>query len=169
MASLPTHAIAAAAIGTVAGAPPRVLVWAAICACIPDADVIAFGLGIPYEHPLGHRGFSHSLLFAAIAGAAVWLATRGGWRAALVCAAATASHGLLDACTDGGLGVGFFIPFDNGRYYLPWRPIRTSPISVRDFISRYGLSVLANEAVYVWTPAAIAALASAVARNWRRR
>lgn len=32
--------------------------------------------------------------------------------------------------TDGGLGVAFFSPFDNKRYFLPWRPIRVSPISV---------------------------------------
>jgi hypothetical protein len=25
--------------------------------------------------------------------------------------------------TNGGLGVAFFSPFDNGRYFLPWRPI----------------------------------------------
>src|SRR5437667_359091 len=47
------------------GSLPRSLVIVgAICASVPDADVGAFGLGIPYEHPLGHRGFTHSLLFA---------------------------------------------------------------------------------------------------------
>jgi hypothetical protein len=35
---------------------------------------------------------------------------------------ATASHGVLDATTNGGLGVAFFSPFDNRRYFLPWRP-----------------------------------------------
>ncbi len=27
---------------------------------------------------------------------------------------------------DKGLGVGFFIPFDNRRYFMPWRPIYAS-------------------------------------------
>jgi hypothetical protein len=27
---------------------------------LPDTDAIAFGLGIPYGHALGHGGFSHS-------------------------------------------------------------------------------------------------------------
>jgi hypothetical protein len=31
----------------------------------------------------------------------------------------TASHGMLDAMTDGGLGVAFFAPFDNARYFFP--------------------------------------------------
>jgi hypothetical protein len=32
---------------------------------------------------------------------------------------ATAGHGLLDAMTNGGLGLAFFSPFDNHRYFLP--------------------------------------------------
>ena len=27
----------------------------------------------------------------------------------------------------GGLGVAFFSPFSNARYFLPWRPIRVAP------------------------------------------
>ena len=33
----------------------------------------------------------------------------------------TASHGVLDALTDGGLGVAFFSPFDQTRYFFPFR------------------------------------------------
>ena len=40
---------------------------------------------------------------------------------------ASGVHGLLDAMTDGGLGVAFFSPFDNRRYFLPWTPIRVIP------------------------------------------
>jgi hypothetical protein len=36
----------------------------------------------------------------------------------------TASHGALDAMTDGGLGIAFFAPFDNTRYFFPFRPIK---------------------------------------------
>ncbi len=32
---------------------------------VPDADVLAFKFGIPYAAMLGHRGLSHSLVFAA--------------------------------------------------------------------------------------------------------
>ena len=30
------------------------------CSIIPDADVITFSLGFPYDHLFGHRGFFHS-------------------------------------------------------------------------------------------------------------
>ena len=36
------------------------------CSLIPDADVIAFPLGIPYAHWLGHRGITHSILFSVL-------------------------------------------------------------------------------------------------------
>src|SRR5215831_7502105 len=57
---------------------------------------------------------------------------------------ATASHGVLDAMTNGGLGVAFFSPFDTTRYFLPWRPIRVSP-------SRFGSS-LASSAILLREP-----------------
>jgi len=33
---------------------------------IPDADVIMFAFGFPYEHLLGHRGLSHAPAVAAV-------------------------------------------------------------------------------------------------------
>ena len=64
----------------------------------------------------------------------------------------TASHGILDAMTDGGLGVAFLAPFDNSRYFFPWRPVMVSPIGVAPFFSRYGLNVLLSEIVWIWEP-----------------
>jgi inner membrane protein len=66
---------------------------------------------------------------------------------------ATASHGLLDGMTDGGLGVVFFSPFNNTRYFLPWRPIRVSPIGVTHFFSHRGLEVVQSELLWIWLPA----------------
>jgi inner membrane protein len=114
--------------------------------------VIGFALAIRYEDPLGHRGFSHSLVFAAMPSAGV---VYSGFRESLAdrrlkCTllvhffVVTASHGPLDAMTDGGLGIAFFAPFDNTRYFLPWRPIVVSPIGVAAFFSRWGLEVLAG-------------------------
>jgi inner membrane protein len=65
---------------------------------------------------------------------------------------ATASHGVLDALTNGGLGVAFFAPFDNARYFFPFTPIEVSPISVRAFFTARGARVLASEFVWVWLP-----------------
>src|SRR5215471_12262322 len=66
---------------------------------------------------------------------------------------ATVSHGLLDAMTNCGLGVAFFSPFDTARYFLPWRPILVSPISVAQFFSGRGLAVLQSEILWIWLPA----------------
>jgi inner membrane protein len=43
---------------------------------------------------------------------------------ALCIAVATASHGILDAFTNGGLGVAFFAPFDKTRYFFPVTPMK---------------------------------------------
>jgi inner membrane protein len=126
-------------------------------AAAPDLDVLALQVGVPYAHPLGHRGFSHSLCFAALVGLVslpLWRRTApGGARlAALLTGLAVASHGLLDTLTDRGGGVGLLIPFVDRRYSAPWHPILTSPLSVRAFFSERGLAVLSNEAVWIGLP-----------------
>ena len=85
-------------------------------------------------------------------------------------AAITMTHGLLDAMTDGGLGVGFFIPFSAERYFLPWTPIEVSPIGVKQFFSARGMAVIRSELLFVWVPV-LAALAGSkgLQRAWSRR
>jgi len=66
-----THAMVGASLGAASRAPVSrlwLVLLLAVLAMLPDADVLAFWLGIPYAAPLGHRGFSHSLAFAALAG-----------------------------------------------------------------------------------------------------
>jgi inner membrane protein len=60
--------------------------------------------------------------------------------------------------TDGGLGVAFFAPFSNTRYFLPWTPIRVSPIGVSRFFTERALVVLKSEFVWIWIPAMLLAL-----------
>ena len=131
--------------------------WAAALSMLPDIDVLAFGFGVAYGDFLGHRGFSHSLLFALLVSLLV-VATRFRetplWRSGLLVAfffLVTASHGVLDALTDGGLGIAFFSPFDDSRYFLPWSPLQVSPIG-RGFFSEEGLEVLGNEALWIGLP-----------------
>ncbi|MCI0527086.1 MAG: metal-dependent hydrolase, partial [Nitrospira sp.] len=62
----------------------------------------------------------------------------------------TASHGVLDAMTDGGLGIAFFAPLDNTRYFLPFRPIPVAPIGLSAFFSIWGLEVLWAEFILFW-------------------
>lgn len=121
-----------------------------VLSVLPDADVVAFRLGIPYGDPFGHRGMTHSLAFAlamgVLAGVVQRLRERPWPRDALLVAAVVASHGLLDACTTGGKGVEFFWPVDTGRYFLPWALIPVAPIGGR-MLSARGLHVVLFEAV----------------------
>jgi inner membrane protein len=176
VASAFSHAVAALGIGACfyrPGTPRRVWVVGMACSVIPDLDVIGFRFGIRYGNFWGHRGFTHSLLFAALLASAVMLA---GFRHVsprldrlpmwIYFFLATASHGFLDAMTDGGLGVAFFAPFDNHRYFLPWRPIHVSPIGFGRFFSERGVAVLRSELAWIWLPAGLLALSIWVMR-WR--
>jgi inner membrane protein len=175
VASAFTHAIAGLAIGTAfrgKQTPARYWVLGATFAALPDLDGVGFWLGVPYESTFGHRGFSHSLIFAAMLAALGLLAFRDRvfdadrTRIWMYLFLATASHGVLDAMTSGGGGVAFFAPVVNERYFFPWRPILVSPMSVRRFFSERGVRILATELVYVWIPAALfAATALAVRRR----
>ncbi len=137
----------------------------AICSVIPDLDVIGFRFGIRYGDFWGHRGFTHSILFAALLASAATLTVfhhvspgLDRLRMCIYLFLATASHGFLDAMTDGGLGVAFFAPFDNNRYFLPFRPIHVSPIGAGRFFTHRGLEVLQSELLWIWLPAALVAL-----------
>ena len=141
----------------------RLLLAGVVCSILPDLDVIAFRFNVSYADILGHRGLSHSLLFALAAGLLAALAApllkSGRWAAFLVCAGGALSHIVLDAMTNGGLGVALFWPFSEARYFFPWRPIAVSPLSLRHFFAQGGLAVLKSEAVWIWLPS-LAAMAA---------
>ena len=177
MASAISHPAAVLALRPWLGeavAGPRAALLAAVCSVLPDVDVIGFWLGIPYGAPLGHRGLTHSIAFAFALAAAVTAIffRRPPPRVTLfgflfLCAA---SHGLFDAMTDGGLGVAFWAPFDDTRYFLPWRPIHVSPFGLGGFFGERGLRILGSEIVALWIPClALGALGWAVRTSGRRR
>ena len=148
---------------------PRLLALALACAVLPDLDALGLWLGIPYEHPLGHRGLTHSLPFAvAMAGAGALFAPALGADASIafgVLLVSAASHGLLDASTNGGLGVALFSPFSHRRIFLPWRVIEVSPLRPSALFSRRGLRVLRSEIRWVWGPCGVLALAGMALRR----
>lgn len=154
---------------------PRAMLWlGAFCTIVPDFDVVGFAFGVGYADVFGHRGFTHSLLFAGILSAIlvqVFLHHRDD-ASKPACFAflflCTASHGMFDALTNGGLGVAFFAPFDDTRYFSPWRPIQVSPIGVRRFFSRWGAGVILTEIIWMWIPALVIGLV-ALAINRRKR
>lgn len=176
MASAISHGFAGLALGRVYSS--RKMGWrfwalALASAVLPDADVVAFGLGIPYESMFGHRGLTHSLPFALI-----WALlvvhyefkdaarfSRRWWGLFAFFFLVTASHGILDALTNGGRGVAFFAPFSSARYFFPWHGIEVSPLTVRQFFSEWGGSVLRSEFKYVWIPCIALWLSAWVARK----
>lgn len=170
MPTLISHAM----IGLAAGAAvaegsmsPKFWALSILCVAIPDADVLGLRLGIPYGHLFGHRGFLHSICFAFILGLLVTIAffpeesmrTRRWWVLASYFFALTASHGILDAFTNGGLGIALLAPFDNTRYFFEHRPLEVAPISVTAFFTRWGMRVMKNEIVWIWLPALVLVVA----------
>jgi len=126
--------------------------------------------GVPYASLFGHRGFTHSLLFAGIIAVVVaapfWDRRKLGESIqTLACVlVATMSHGILDALTNGGLGVAFFAPFDDTRYFFPVTPIEVSPLRARAFLTVRGRSVLSSEIGWVWCPAIVATVVARLVR-----
>jgi inner membrane protein len=147
--------------------PPGLLALALVCAVLPDLDALGLWLGIPYEHPFGHRGITHSLPFAvALAGAGTLLAPEAEPRIAFgVLLVSAASHGLIDALTNGGLGIALFSPFSHKRFFLPWRVIEVSPLRPSALFSRRGLEVLRSEMRWVWVPCLAVAILGMVLRG----
>ncbi|MGZ3657734.1 MAG: metal-dependent hydrolase [Bdellovibrionota bacterium] len=142
----------------------RVLVVCALCAMLPDIDYFGFKMSVQYSSMFGHRGFTHSIFFAALmALGASWLLHRRPQenfsrfcQLFLLLFAVTVSHPLLDAMTDGGEGVALFSPFSNHRYFFPYRPIMVSPLGIESFFrGGRGLLVLLDEFLLVVCPVAI--------------
>jgi len=168
MASAFAHAFTAYTLKNLTTNPllnNKFLFFVIISSIIPDLDVLGFRFDIAYGDLWGHRGMTHSLLFAFIWSIFLWFII---WRssdyrhqrfisktsitAITILFLSTSSHGILDAMTNGGLGVAFFSPFDTTRYFLPWQPIQVSPIGVGAFFSSNGLRVLISELIWVGIP-----------------
>lgn len=161
MASIFGHALTAFAIGK-----PMVkkllnlklVLLGIICSIFPDADVLGFQFGIPYKSFWGHRGFTHSFVFAIILAILLVFTFYKTKRSkdkisiAFYLFICTASHGILDALTNGGKGVALLAPFDNSRYFFPFRPIKVSPIGMTNFFSEWGFKVVLSELIWIGIP-----------------
>jgi inner membrane protein len=143
-----------------------------LCGILPDLDAIGYFLGVRYGSLWGHRGITHSILFAAaVGGLATELAFpevpsfSGRWlHLAITFFLATISHALLDAITNGGHGVALLAPFNQRRYFFRWRPVLVSPMGVRAFFSNWGARVMVSELQWIWLPLGLIAVASWVVR-----
>ncbi len=157
-----THALVglgAAKLFAARSMPPSFYGLAAALSLLPDLDVVGFRLGIPYTSRFGHRGFSHSLCCAVLVSLSVAVVASSyfavpWWQLGGFSLAVVIGHSLLDALTNGGGGIAFFSPFDDRRYFFPWRPVQVSPIGLAVF-SRWGWRALRSEIVWIWLPLAV--------------
>ncbi|MEZ4886171.1 MAG: metal-dependent hydrolase [Chitinophagales bacterium] len=141
----------------------KLCLLAIFCAVIPDADVLGFKMGVPYESMFGHRGFTHSLFFSFLLGLFINLIfyrnlslfSRKWWAYCLFFTAITFSHALLDAMTNGGRGCAFFAPFSAERYFFPFRPINVSPLGISRFFTQWGWRAFKSELIWVWIPSIV--------------
>lgn len=169
MATIYTHAAVGLGLGVLFAR--RRLPWsfwglAALLPVVPDFDVF---FSPPYGSPWGHRGFTHSLLFAllvaAIAAGLIFRRCRVPfWDLLGFFFVATASHGLLDACTNGGYGIPFFWPFASHRFG-PWGPIQVQDIGFELPDPRVSRSIR-TELLYVWLPM-MGVVGMVMAYRWR--
>ena len=135
--------------------PPRLALAGAVLALAPDLDVLGRAFAVPHYAMLGHRGISHSLLFAlALACLAVPLMPAGRrlW-AVLFLFAAAASHGLADMFTHGSKGIMLWWPLSDTRYGWPLQPIEASGILVRSIANGSLPGILLAELVWLVLPA----------------
>lgn len=179
MSSLFGHALAGLAISAAytQGRPPR-RVWAlaVACAVAPDLDWFTGFLRVADGTSLAHRGMSHSLIAAAfIAAAAMLFGLRSQRRIPRLWACmltAAFSHGMLDACTFGGTGVAFLLPFSNARFVCVWQPIFVSPIPLSGKLLDWLMFSLGTELVWIGIPAALVFAAPHVIQwlrlKWKR-
>jgi inner membrane protein len=169
VATVFTHSLAALIIGKSfidKKQSPGLWVSLVLCSLLPDIDVIGRKFGIAYGDFWGHRGFTHSLVFALLIGFVIGLVfyRRLGivslewWRYVALYSTVTASHGVLDAMTNGGLGIAFFSPLDNTRYFLPWTPVEVTRVGFYDFISSKGFRILASEGIFILAPLSVFSL-----------
>jgi len=159
MSTILTHPAVPLALGLGLGrriVSGRLLAAGVLASVLPDIDTIGYRLGVPYESLFGHRGLTHSVLFALLLAIAGALAHRRlnttALKAFVFLLAAAGSHGLIDAFTNGGLGVLSFWPFSEKRFFASTRVIEVAPIGVKQLFSARGMVVLMSEFKWVWQP-----------------
>jgi inner membrane protein len=165
MPTVISHSLVAIVFGKIFSKRTGVKFWvlSIICAILPDIDVFLFFFNIPNGNMFEHRGISHSLLFALIIALLIVVAgfreikqlSKEWWSFIAYFFLIGLSYNVLDAMTSGGLGVGFFMPFDSTRYFFPVRPIRASPFRLISFFETEGEQILVSELIWIWIPAVV--------------
>jgi len=170
MATIYTHAFVGLGLGRLYAVRP--MPWAywcltALLPIVPDFDVFSTAA---YGAPLGHRGITHSLVFALLlsvlaAGATCRYFRTRWWSLAGLFFAAIASHALLDALTRGSMGIPFFWPLEvrHGN----WGLIPVSDLSFELPDPRHSRALRA-ELLWVWLPTGVLVGLATAYRRLRR-
>jgi len=172
-----THAFVALAAGKICflrPMPAKFWLLAVACSVVPDLDVGLHFFGVQYGDLWGHRGMAHSPFFALVISTALVsllfrreapLVGRAWCSLAVFFFGVTASHGFIDAFTDGGLGIAFLAPFDHTRYFMPWHPLVVPNFGIASLFSARGAQVLISELLWVWCPLLLVAIFVVLVRN----
>ena len=160
-----THALVPiAAMVAIARAPisGRLMTAAVGAAMAPDLDGLMHPLfGVARDSIYGHRGFSHSLFLAIAVGALAAVFHRHlkarPLTAAVVVAAAMASHGLLDMMTDSGAPVAYLWPLTSMRMFADWRPLPGSAGQGSSFLGAV-VGRIGPETIHVIIPLFVVAI-----------
>ena len=162
MPSIITHAAVPLALYVAAERgriSPRLLAAGVVASMLPDIDVVSTLMGVPFGVPFGHRGATHSLLFALLVTAVGALFAgrlrSNPWQVAAWLFTCAISHPVLDAMTTARYGVMIGWPWSDVLWLAPWRPILVSPVGT-GFFSARGVAVLVSEIHWVWLPLAAA-------------
>ncbi|HVZ74084.1 MAG TPA: metal-dependent hydrolase, partial [Polyangia bacterium] len=119
----------------------------------------------------GHRGASHSFFTAVLVGVAVAaFARRAGWpflRTAVAATLAVASHGVLDACGEGGRAIPLLWPLTDERFVSPLRWLPDAPRGMKMFSWSGVFDVVAE--LVIFSPLAAFALWTRAAPRARAR
>ena len=123
-------------------------------AMLPDADVLSFKFGVAYGNVFGHRGFTHSLVFAFVVPLLCVLIGRRWFRAGLIrcwlfLTVSLLSHSLLDSETTGGKGVGWLWPWSDERFFAPWQVMKVAPFALSRYTTPYASGIISIDG---WLP-----------------
>jgi inner membrane protein len=135
----------------------KILFWSLVITLIPDIDLLGNFFNIPINNIFGHRGFTHSLIFAFFLAAIIslifwqefktdkkrWFLIFGNFLLVAL------MHPLLDALTDKNYGVALLSPFSNHRFSLPWAPINDSALGIWNYYVLGFWQIIKVEAVII--------------------
>jgi inner membrane protein len=171
MATDYTHAVVGLGLARLYATKPMPWTYwgiAVVLPVLPDIDVFSSAACGTW---LGHRGITHSLVFALFFGVIAagvtfrWFLA-SWWSLATLFFLLIASHGLLDALTSGGENIPFFWPFA-GRHGN-WGLIPVSDIALELPDPRHSRAIR-SELLWLWLPMALLVGAVMAYRRLKRR